>query len=166
MAFVTTKAGVFISRPANISSIFCGEQDLLFFIGSWTVSIRDSGEQNRYSKPNHCVFLTLTKCFLGLNLGRGQAPWRERNRKLNQTRHAVVIQRNADLSPEGLKLKIQILTHEDKIIILKKLPNHSNAALRRFSQFRLMFVCENLELQQVFSAEDNRQLSFYHWNEY
>ena len=42
---------VFLRRPQNISSHFCGHQ-------------------NRYFKPNHDVFLNLTKWFLSLTLTR------------------------------------------------------------------------------------------------
>lgn len=54
---------IFWRTLGDIASHFLWQQNTVFFMDSLTISICDSGDQNRYTKPNHDVFKTLAKCF-------------------------------------------------------------------------------------------------------
>lgn len=41
--------------------LICGDQTLLFFTGSRTISVCDCGDPNGYFKPNDDAFITVTK---------------------------------------------------------------------------------------------------------
>lgn len=37
-------------------AVFCANQNLLFFTGSWTIAICDNFDQNMYLKPNYDIY--------------------------------------------------------------------------------------------------------------
>ena len=59
------KTGCFFRRPVDMSSRFSltkpTKTKMPFFMGNQIVSICNHGDQNRYFKPNHNVFVTLTE---------------------------------------------------------------------------------------------------------
>ena len=59
-SILVASKGVFIKRPGDVSSSFCGDQNRLFFTRSRTISTADRSDQNRSFKPNHDIF---PKCF-------------------------------------------------------------------------------------------------------
>lgn len=81
--FLRQQNGCFLRIPGDISSHFCGDQNKQFFMGRWTISICDPGDQNRYFNTSMIFFLTLTKCFFFVhkpNCNISTALWQERNR--------------------------------------------------------------------------------------
>ena len=89
---------IFLRRPVGISRHFCWDQNRPFFFltGSWTSSIRDRGNQNRYFKWNHDCFLILTKCSLFINLTWAWALSEKKKRE-----------KNLNLQPKQMVVKLQ-----------------------------------------------------------
>lgn len=61
--FIGNQNQLFFMESQTISRCFIGDRKCLFFTGSSTISRCFCGDHNRYFKPNHDIFLTLTKAF-------------------------------------------------------------------------------------------------------
>lgn len=114
-------------KPPDMSEVdgpqVWGDQNRIFFTGSSTIAIRDCGDQ--FFKPSHDVSLTLTKCFLCLNLTRVQAQRRDESDKENVTQTNVKL-RHKDTSV----LKYPWLLHWTFIPEIGSAASHPKTSIR------------------------------------